>query len=198
MKRIAAFFALALLVVAATFVWTIGRTASTGRGPVYGVAQLSSALAHHRTAWQGRTVLVRGQAVAYADGNGVVLLECGSALTACAFQAPERRPIHLLLVADGAYRGGVMGVSVGNGLMTYTAANGATGYPSLLLSVQPAPTSPLLSALRRLPVLGPLAPPASRQFSGAAHVYRVRISPAGAAACGGMGPLCDNATLLDG
>jgi hypothetical protein len=159
MRRIAV---LVVLAVAAVLLWALGRPASTDSGPVYSVAQLSSALAHNRAAWQGRTVPVRGQAVAYADGNSVVLLECRSALTGCAFQTPERRRVHLLLVAGGAYKGGGMSVSVGNGLMTYTAANGATGYPGLLLSVQPAPTSPLLAALRRLPVLGPLVPPASR------------------------------------
>jgi len=164
-------------------------------GPVYTVAQVQAALQQHPMAWAGRTVRVRGMAGAAAFGSTYMVYSCGPTPSTCTVGVPARTVVHLLLVPDGADAGATTaGISGGNQTLTYHSSTAPDPVPGVVVLVQPPAPNALLTALRRVPLVGLLVPNEGQGTFHRSGVYWVRI-PA-KRTCDSAAPLCDDAVLL--
>ncbi len=166
-------------------------------GPVYTVAQVQAALQQHPMAWAGRTVRVRGMAGGAAFGSTYMVYMCGPTPSTCTVGVPARTVVHLLLVPDGADAGGTTagaGISSGNQTLTYHSSTAPDPVPGVVVLVQPPAPNALLTALRRVPLVGLLVPNGGQGTFHRSGVYWVRI-PA-KRTCDSATPLCDDAVLL--
>lgn len=146
---------LALLIAAARHAW------SGQDGGPYSVAALQAALAHDPAAVVGRAIRVRGTVPL-----PLIFESCGAAPRGgCAGD----RPAYLLYPADqpAGIRGKRSTLE-----FDYEAPTGST------MPLIAGPGDSLLAALRRLPLLGGLAPPRQRLRFGAPATYSVQVQPA--------------------
>lgn len=212
-RRHAILALLAILVIGAvSAAWTLARHEPPTE-PLVTVAQVRDGLARHPQAWRGRTVRVRGLIVGANYGAASLLPGCPTGPGSCSLVLPAQATAHLLLVADSP----TVTAGSGHGLIwqgqTLLDTRLISG-PSvevlvggLVLRTQPTMASRLAAMLRRLPLLGALAPPEQPLIiPRAPEVYRMRIPVAPVPGCrhpfvGRLGvgprtPLCDDAVLL--
>lgn len=205
---------LGLILIAGAVVAFVGRSVSPG--PIYTVAQMQKALAQHRGAWAGRTILVRGAIIAAYYGPTSAGYHCGRGPYACPADAvgiPSSDSAHILLVPAtehdnrGAIPGSISAEGSGsNGAsmltLTYISSTG-DAIPAILLRVQPQIRSQaahsLMTILRKIPFLQMLLLRDTQHRYPALGVYQVRIldRPTCSQAAH-VGTVCDDAVLQTG
>jgi len=116
---------------------------------------------------------------------------------------PARTVVHLLLVPDGVDAGATTsgisgGISGGDQTLTYHTSTATAPVPGMVVLVQPHATNalltPLLTALRRMPLIGSLVPNEGQGAFQRSGVYWVHIPTK--RTCDIAAQLCDDAVLL--
>lgn len=142
MKRrtivVAVLFPLGALALASVMALMVGDQASMG--PIYSLAQVQAGLYRNPQAWAGRTVRVRAH---------IEDLEVGG--TAQPISSRPSPYDNLLNMPPGSR----MDITLGPPPSPH--ADVSASYPAVILYVGPRVPNPLLSALRRLPVIGRMA-----------------------------------------
>ncbi len=185
---------LVLIVLIAGAVTVVAERA-TPAGSVYTVAQVQAGLQQHPTAWAGRTVRVHGMAAGAAFGNTYMVYGCGPTPSACTVSVPARTVVHLLLVPDGVDAGATTsGISGGDQTLTYHTSTATAPIPGMVVLVQPHATNALLTALRRVPLVGLLIPNESQKAFQRSGVYWMHIPVK--RTCDIAAQLCDDAVLI--
>lgn len=149
------------------------------QGGVYPVAALRKALARHPDALVGRTIRVEG-----VVPLPLTFSVCSAGAAGCA----DAEQAYLLYPPDNQY---TIPGKRGTLEFDYEAPSGTT------LPLVMGQADPLPAALRRLPVLGSLAPAPQRLRFGAAATYRVRVQAAPSHTYLCLAPPCYLLVLVD-
>lgn len=189
-----------LLVVAVMAVAGFAALASRGQstpGRVYPVAQVLAGLTRHPGAWAGRTVLVQGAVVGYVFGNTTIgIAGCRSGPCGGSTPLPPHVTAHLVLapISAAATVDGI-GMSLGDGRISYGSSATGGSIRAFIVRAAPAPSDGLLAALRRLPLVGRLVPPAGLRTVDTSGVYRVQLLGRPCRARLWHPQICDDAVL---
>jgi hypothetical protein len=185
------------LVLVAGLIVVVGHRAPE---QAYTVAQVRAGLARQPAAWAGRTLLVRGIAAASSwdvgVGPGVDAIQfCGTRPIGSAPQSCELPLIAPNGVRTAAYLTLVDASVRIDPMRPFFMPRQVN---ALVLAVQPVTPNPLIALARRLPPLAHFLPVPGQVPGGVAHLYHIRLRPAGSARCASPFPFtCATGVLLD-
>jgi len=187
-----------LVLVAGLATALVGNIAPATR--VYSVGEVATGLARHPSAWIGRSILVRGVAVASSWSTGPMSAEgigCFTTASTCPLSASNGSAVSLLLRDDA-----VNGTAFSRQMMIpqpqlYTRYRSV----SLALRVRLNKINPLIAFIQHIPLVGRLisARPSGRVPGNVLRVYRIQIQPMGrpTSCLSFMDRLCTDGLVVD-
>ncbi len=195
MKRVVLLL-LSMVLVSGLVTILLGRLTPAQR--VYSVSEVATGLAHHPSAWIGRTILIRGVVASSSWSTGLGTREgrsCFRTTTACPLITSTGNAVSLLLVDETLHKP-VMPFLNYFLLQQYKRHH----YLYLALRVPSATPDPFETLMRHIPLLGHLIP-ARRSGSAPGDVptvYRIQVQPTSRSTfCNWMDGGCTSGLLVD-